>query len=261
MEKHRLYGNKPYTAVFIHGGPGAAGELKNVALHAAQYCGAIEALQSAMSVSGQVEELRSVIEREAPEGAVLAGHSWGAWLSWIFAAQYPKLVKKLILISSPPFKPEYVEKIMQTRLSRLSSPMGQELQFLLANIENKAVRDRRKLMERLEQIMSKSDICSPAMALYSKPEHNPDIYIKVWNEAVEMRKSGELLLLSKKIKCHVTAIHGDYDPSPYEGVKTPLSGVKRKFTFHLLKNCGHMPWLEKDAAESFFSILKEEILK
>ncbi|MGD0565860.1 MAG: alpha/beta hydrolase, partial [Candidatus Goldiibacteriota bacterium] len=247
--------------IFLHGGPGAAGELKNVAARAAQYCGVIEALQGAVSISGQVEELKAVVERNAPEGAVLAGHSWGAWLAWIFAAQFPKLVKKIILISSPPFKAEYAEKIMQTRLSRLNSPMGQELQFLLSNIENKAVRDRRRLMERLEQIMSKSDTCSPDMALYSKPEHNPDIYVKVWNEAAEMRKSGELLLLSRKIKCHVTAIHGDYDPSPAEGVKIPLSAVKRKFTFHLLKNCGHSPWLEKDAAENFFSILKEEILK
>ena len=261
MEKYRTYGQRPFTAVFIHGGPGAAGELKNVAARAAQYCGVIEPLQTGTTVAGQVEELRRIVEKEAPQGVVLVGYSWGAWLSWIFTSKCQKLVKKIILVSSPPFTEEFAGTIMSTRLSRLSPPMGQELEFLLANVENKAVRDRKRLLERVEFLTEKSDIYKPDMTLYVKAEYNPDIFVSVSNEAAAMRKSGELLKLSKNIKCHVTAIQGDYDPHPAEGVRGPVSGVKRKFNFHLLKNCGHTPWLEKEAAEIFFSTLKEEILK
>jgi pimeloyl-ACP methyl ester carboxylesterase len=57
----------------------------------------------------------------------------------------------------------------------------------------------------------------------------------------------------------VIAIHGDYDPHPAEGVQKPLSSVLRDFRFVLLEKCGHTPWLERQARESFYHILKEEI--
>jgi pimeloyl-ACP methyl ester carboxylesterase len=259
MEKFREYGQGPFNVAFIHGGPGAAGELKPVAKRVSEYCPSIEPFQTAMNINGQVEELRLIIERKAPGGIILAGYSWGAWLSWIFAAKYPKLVKKIIMISSPPFTDEYAAAIMPARLSRLKHPLRQEFEFLFSNIGNKAVRDKRRLMERIGQLTQQSDFFNPDFSAAEKPEHNADIYERVWNEASAMRSSGELLKLSKSVKCHVTAIHGDYDPYPAEGVRAPLSRVKRKFTFHLLKNCGHTPWLEKEASEIFFSILKDEI--
>lgn len=47
-------------------------------------------------------------------------------------------------------------------------------------------------------------------------------------------------------------IHGDYDPHPFEGVQGPLSPILKEFRFFLLKNCGHYPWLEREARERFF---------
>jgi len=57
----------------------------------------------------------------------------------------------------------------------------------------------------------------------------------------------------------VVAIHGDYDPHPPEGVKRPLAKVLRDFQFILLKNCGHLPWIEREAKGEFYEILKEEL--
>jgi pimeloyl-ACP methyl ester carboxylesterase len=79
------------------------------------------------------------------------------------------------------------------------------------------------------------------------------------NDAVELRRSGELLKLGRQIQCPVVAIHGDYDPHPHEGIKKPLSTVLGNFRFILLKNCGHMPWIEKEAKGAFYEILKEEL--
>jgi pimeloyl-ACP methyl ester carboxylesterase len=56
----------------------------------------------------------------------------------------------------------------------------------------------------------------------------------------------------------VVAIHGDYDPHPFQGVKKPLSGILKDFRFILLKNCGHTPWIEKKAVNEFYRVLRAE---
>jgi pimeloyl-ACP methyl ester carboxylesterase len=68
------------------------------------------------------------------------------------------------------------------------------------------------------------------------------------------------LKLGEKIKCPVVAIHGDYDPHPAKGVREPLSGVIKDFCFISLKNCGHKPWIEQEAKEEFYRILKKEFV-
>lgn len=75
-----------------------------------------------------------------------------------------------------------------------------------------------------------------------------------------MRASGELLELGRRIACPVVAIHGDYDPHPARGVEGPLSKVLRDFHFILLRNCGHAPWIERQAKEEFYTVLREAIL-
>ena len=75
-------------------------------------------------MSGQVKELHDVLIKYAETPVNLAGHSWGAWLSYIIAAHYPKVVKKLILIDSGPFEEKYAADIATERLNRLSKENG-----------------------------------------------------------------------------------------------------------------------------------------
>jgi len=58
----------------------------------------------------------------------------------------------------------------------------------------------------------------------------------------------------------VVAIHGDYDPRPAAGVSKPLSRVLKEFKFILLEKCGHEPWRERYARDTFFRILKKEVV-
>jgi pimeloyl-ACP methyl ester carboxylesterase len=81
----------------------------------------------------------------------------------------------------------------------------------------------------------------------------------VWGEADKLRSRGKLLELGKEIRCPVVAIHGDYDPHPFEGVREPLSRVLKNFRFILLEKCGHKPWIEREAKESFYTLLRNEI--
>ena len=76
---------------------------------------------------------------------------------------------------------------------------------------------------------------------------------------MELRRNGKLLELGEYIRCPVVAIHGDYDPHPAEGVQTPLSAILKNFRFILVNNCGHKPWIEREARDKFYGILKEEL--
>ena len=86
-----------------------------------------------------------------------------------------------------------------------------------------------------------------------------DIFLSVWPEAAEMRRSGKLLALAKQISCPVIAIHGDYDSHSADGICEPLSKALTDFRFILLKRCGHKPWIEKQAKHEFYSILRRVI--
>jgi pimeloyl-ACP methyl ester carboxylesterase len=86
-----------------------------------------------------------------------------------------------------------------------------------------------------------------------------DVFQGVWKDAARLRASGELLALATRIECPVVAIHGDCDPHPYEGVQQPLSSRLEDFRFIMLENCGHKPWIEREAREGFYEVLEDEL--
>jgi pimeloyl-ACP methyl ester carboxylesterase len=88
-----------------------------------------------------------------------------------------------------------------------------------------------------------------------------DTFQKVWKDAAELRRSGRLLELGRRILCPVVAIHGDYDPHPPEGVEKPLVVILKDFRFIMLKSCGHTPWIERKAKDDFYRILREELTR
>lgn len=257
----RKYGKSPYSVAVIHGGPGATGEMEPVAQELSKNFGVLEPLQTKDSIDGQIEELKNVLEENASLPVTLIGHSWGAWLSWIFAAKYPAFVKKIILVSSGPFEEKYVNEIMETRLRHLDKKEQKEAKVLLDLFNNSKEKSDEEKFSRFGELMEKADSYD-SINLESGTEiiSNPEIYQKVWPEANNLRKSGELLELGKKIRCEVTVIHGDYDSHPARDVEISLNKVLKNFKFILLSKCGHTPWKEKFAREKFFEILKNEIL-
>ncbi|MBC8276101.1 MAG: alpha/beta hydrolase [Chloroflexi bacterium] len=259
MKNLRLYGNKPFNVAVIHGGPGAPGEMAPVARELSSVRGVLEPLQTAASLEGQVRELRTVLKQNGDLPVTLIGWSWGAMLSFIFAARYPSFVAKLILISSGAYEEEYAADIMNTRLSRLGEEGRAEALSLIEILNDPATEDKNTPMARLGKLISKADSYDPLPYDSEVLECQYDIYQNVWKQASELRSSGKLLELGKKIQCPVVAIHGDYDPHPSQGVKGPLSGVVKDFRFILLENCGHHPWLERAARDRFYSILKNEV--
>jgi pimeloyl-ACP methyl ester carboxylesterase len=206
-----------------------------------------------MSVEGQVEELKLTLEEMAAAPTIIVGYSWGAWLGFLLAARHPSLVKKLVLVSSGPFEEKYAAKIQKTRLQRLSKKERDDVKFLMARPEDPLA------FGLLGELLSKADFYDPLPIRPEGLELRPEIYRSVWKEAAELRKSRKLLEAAKTIRCPVVAIHGDHDPHPAEGVQKPLTKVLKDFRFILLEKCGHTPWMEKQARDEFFLILKGEL--
>ena len=259
MKNLRLYGNKPFNIAVIHGGPGAPGEMAPIARELSSVKGVLEPLQTATSLEGQVQELYTVLKQNGDLPVTLIGFSWGAMLSFIFTAQYPSFVIKLILIGSGPYEEKYAADIMKTRLSRLGEEGRAEALSLMETLNDPAIGDKNTPLARLGMLISEADSYDPLPYDSEVLECQYDIYQNVWKQASELRSSGKLLELGKKIQCPVVAIHGDYDPHLSEGVKGPLSRVVKDFRFILLDNCGHHPWLETAARDTFYNILKNEV--
>ena len=260
MKNLRKYGKEPYRAAVIHGGPGAPGEMAPVARELASLGGVIEPLQTQDSIDGQVVELYEVLRADAELPVVLIGHSWGAWLSYIFASRHPSMIRKLMLIGAAPFLAESARDILTTRLERLSEAEKAEFYTLVDALNRPDTPDKNRVMARFGALMNRADTYEALPHENELIEYRYDINQSVWAEASILRDRIELLALGKEITCPVVAIHGDYDPHPVAGVREPLSRVLRDFTFIILEKCGHEPWIEKYARDEFYEILRREIV-
>jgi len=251
------YGNPPHRIGLVHGGPGAAGEMRPVALELSQEFGVLELLQSAPSVKGQIRELHDQLTTAADNPVILVGYSWGAWLALLYAGEHSDTAHKLVLVGTSPFTPGTSADIMQTRLSRLNRAGRREVRQLSREI--KSGNSENESFRRFGELMTIADSYS-----YQPPDDfeitvDLKIYQSVWREAAALRDSGELLESVMNIKCPVVAIHGEKDPHPIEGVEQPLSDRLPEFRMIRLERCGHTPWNEKYARTTFFEVLKNEL--
>ena len=259
MKNLRTYGNSPFNVAVLHGGPGAPGQMAPVARELSSQWGVLEPLQTAASLEGQLLEMRSVLEKNGDIPLTLIGSSWGAMLGFIFSAYHPKYVKKLILVGSGVYERKFVDKIQEKRLSRLNENERGEAQLLMEVLSRSDVKDKNGLFGRLGELLTKADAYNPVTLETEVIETQYELHQSVWSDVVALRNSRGLLRLGRKIKCSVVAIHGDYDPHPAEGIEQPLSTVLRDFKFILLKNCGHLPWIEKEVRTGFYKILETEL--
>jgi pimeloyl-ACP methyl ester carboxylesterase len=253
----RKYGKGPFRVLLVHGGPGATGDLERLAQHLSPETGIIESLHRKKNVEGQIQELKSIIEENCRQAIVLVGHSWGAWLSYMFTARYPKLIEKLIMISSGPLEGDYTSIIAATRLGRMDKDQLRLNMQLQKQLKAKDCTDKNEIFSKIGALIQRLDSyqIDPGFA-FSTTCHF-EIYQGVYPEAYEIRNNGKLLALGEFIKCPVVAIQGAYDPHPPEGVKKPLKNILSNFQFHVLEKCGHYPWLEMQARDGFYQILKQ----
>jgi pimeloyl-ACP methyl ester carboxylesterase len=221
----------------------------------------LEPFQGARGVGAQVDELAATLRREAAWPVVLMGWSWGAWLGFLTAAEHPSLVRRLVLVSSPPFEASCAERILPARLARLDETRRREAQALLERLAAGGDDGGDRALSRLADLFSAADDCERLPGLSEDVRVEADVYRAVWAEAAALRASGALLERGRCVRCPVLAVHGDVDPHPAAGVEEPLRRVLADFRFVLLERCGHEPWAERHAAEPLRRLLVQELAR
>lgn len=130
----RFYGEKPYKVAVVHGGPGAPGSVAAIARVLSTDIGVIDPLQTQKTIKDLLEELGEVIRASCMAPITLIGHSWGAWLVILYAAKYPELARKIILVGSGPFEIKYADRINKSRRMHLTETEGKEYDCLLKKL-------------------------------------------------------------------------------------------------------------------------------
>lgn len=236
--------------------------MRPLAEECSRHTGVLETLHTKPSIQGQINELTRAVEAAGRPPMTLIGHSWGAWLSVIYAAKHPYHVAKLILIASAPFAPEYAENVGAIRLSRMSDDEREEFIQLERVMDDHEAAGKNDAFRRLAQLIGKADtyeFFDDAQAAISGIDYRVDVFQSVWPEARRVRQTGQLLEYLMRVACPIVAIHGDYDPHPAAGVRNTLNALPITFRFVLLTKCGHAPWRERHARDQFYRILREEL--
>lgn len=257
MNHLRKHGSPPYKAILLHGGPGAPGSMLEPAIVLSSKMGILEPLLSQPSIKAQIKGLYEIIMENCHPPVMLAGHSWGAWLAFLFAASHSAVAGKLILIGAGSFDPQYNANLMKIRSERLSEKENHETCILSALVNQGKASDSD--FRRFGELMSKADSYDCVSGEKERQKFYPEVYNAVWKEAERLREKGELLALGDNIVCPVVAIHGMEDPHSAEGVEKPLKKVLHDFRFIALEKCGHYPWREKYAKDRFYEILGKEL--
>lgn len=258
----RSYGKAPCRVVAVHGGPGALGSVAGLAREIAKTYGVLEPMQSKYSIEELIEELKHQIEANCSCPVVVIGHSWGAWLTGLLAQAYPELVAKVILVGSGPLEEQYVHEIGERRKRNMNEKQRAEYDELTACLNSEDTADKDAKLSRLGELVEQADeyeaIVEDIDSRASLPADGT-MYTSIWPEAARMRTTGELVQKFRSIRCPITILHGKLDPHPYEGVIQPLKDTAREIHIHLLKKCGHTPWMEKYARDESLKILMDEI--
>jgi pimeloyl-ACP methyl ester carboxylesterase len=253
----RRYGTPPRRIVVVHGGPGAPGMVAPLARAlAADGTGVLEPLQAAASVDGQVAELAASLQAEGAGPYAVVGSSWGAMLAVLTAQQHPDLVERLVLVGSAPFDAAGGRTTAETRRARMDEPLRAEVDRLEALLAGPDPRQATDAFARLADLLLTVDHLDPIVGTAEVVAHQLDVFTAVWGEVERRRAAGTLLDPTRRLHGPVLVLHGDHDPHPLDGVVGPLRAITDGLRVEVLVRCGHLPWLERDARETFLTRLR-----
>lgn len=257
------YGETGPPVVLIHGGPGAPGYLAPLAQALADSFQVWEPWQRGagalpLTVERHVQDLAELVRSmESPAAPILLGHSWGAMLALVFAAQFPKLPKALILVACGTFD-ERARRMFERNLEyRMTEPVHQELSGLPAE-DAKADEALARMGELLLPIFS-VDLIQDAAISFPLPACDAQAHRESWQDMLRLQQEGRYPAAFQNIACPVWMIHGAEDPHPGGPIRDSLRPVLPQLEYREWPECGHYPWLERQVREDFLAELKTRL--
>jgi pimeloyl-ACP methyl ester carboxylesterase len=204
-----------------------------------------------LSVARHVADLHEIITVCAPGShPALVGASWGAMLALAYAATHPGSTGPLILVGCGTFDPGARATLQRTIAARMNDDIRVQLK-------------RAEQLDLNERLKASAVAMLPVYAcdLLASPHEDDQIdaraHHETWDDMLRLQAEGVYPAAFAAIKVPVLMVHGTYDPLPgrliFEGLRPYLPQLE----YWELERCGHYPWLERAAADPFFSLLRE----
>lgn len=252
----RRYGSSGPQVAVLHGGPGAPGSARTLAEgFASRGLQALEPLQRRsgrlpLSVDQHVKDLRAVL----PSPVRLVGWSWGAMLALSYASRFPSAVDRLLLVGCGTYDVDARSSYQRTMRQRL----GEEGAAWVDRWEREldAEQDPQKRGELFARLIPRY---TGAQAYDEAPEERPEEAVdaqgmrETWEDVERLQAEGVEPAAFRAITCPVLLLHGEEDPHPGAMIARSLRPFLPQLSFLPLPRCGHRPWLERQAADPFWT--------
>jgi len=205
-----------------------------------------------LTVARHVADLHEVISfYAAGSRPALLGSSWGAMLALAYAAAYPDSTGPLILVGCGTFDLVARSAMRKAIAERTDDGVRARLKYSdqLADADERL----RAFAEATASIYSYDPVTIP------RDEEKVDARAQreTWDDMLRLQAEGIYPAAFATIKVPVLMVHGLFDPHPGRMILESLKPHLSQLEYRELDRCGHYPWLEKAATDSFFFLLRE----
>lgn len=218
------------TVVVLHGGPAAVGGAAGLAAGLADRFHVLEPWQRGsggppLSVARHVEDLHALVET-LPGPPAIVGESWGAMLALAYAAAHPDAASAVALVGCGTFDPAARAQLAQTLAARAADPRPYDV-----------------------------DPIAPAHQDNLPEPFDEAAHRQTWDDMLRLQREGLYPQAFAAIRAPVLMLHGDHDPHPGPMIRDSLRPFIPHLAYRELPQCGHSPWIERQARALFFAIL------
>ena len=250
-------GNGDTAVVLCHGGPGLSDNLAPVAsmiediavVHRYdQRGGGRSTGDGQFTVSQFVEDLESLRVHWGHASWIVGGHSWGGWLSLMYALEHPARVSAIITIGMPPPPSEgWKASYQHARDSRLTTDEREFFEDIRRRRRTGApiAEDEEQRWVRLNWRTDFAD--SSAVPDFSREPlfgfpANYEVNRALVADMETFAATHDLLAELTSIEVAALIVHGNGDPRP-----APISAAGALPNARLVRiaGAGHLPWLEQ----------------
>jgi proline iminopeptidase len=279
-----VYGTPEHDAIlYLHGGPGEscydfsvsqaeklAENFMVVAIDQRGVCrsegiGSDEAF-GLMDIIEDCEALRK--ELNIPKWSLI-GHSFGGFLSVLYASEYPDSIERIIF-EGPTFDFELTSRSLLRKTASLLNEAGKKeaAKKCLAMADTQETVTIRELTEKYMEFSDlleaermkiyRYDLESGVDYSYYSDDEWESFYDRSDNHYDRLREEGKIFLsllpILKTLPHEMLLLKGDHDPAPCER-QVEVFKETENGTVYTVNNCGHTPHYEKP--EEFTRIVNE----